>query len=274
MVERLTPDLCVIGAGSGGLSVAAAAAQFGVDVVLIERGKMGGDCLNYGCVPSKALIAAGKRAQTMRESEPFGIKPVEPKIDHRKVHDHVQAVIAAIAPMDSVERFTGLGVHVIQAEARFRDARIVEAGDVEIEARRVVIATGSSPAVPPVPGIDEVDYFTNETIFDNTERLPELLVLGGGPIGMELAQAHARLGSKVTVLEAFTPLGKDDPELTAVVLKRLGQEGIEILSGAKVDKLERGGKGVMAHITQEGAQKIVEGTHLLVAAGRKPNLDA
>jgi len=273
MVERLKPDLCVIGAGSGGLSVAAASAQFGVDVVLIEKGKMGGDCLNYGCVPSKAMIAAGKRAHAMRHPEAFGIVGVEPSISARKVHDHVQGVIGAIAPMDSVERFTGLGVHVIEAEASFKDRKTVVAGDYEIEARRIIISTGSSPGVPPIPGIDKVDYFTNETIFDNKVTLPHLIVIGGGPIGMELAQAHNRLGSRVTVLEAFTPLGKDDPELTSVVLKQLAEEGIEILSGARVEKLERSRSGVRAHITVDEETRAVEGSHLLVAAGRTPNVD-
>lgn len=273
MAETLNPDLCVIGAGSGGLSVAAAAAQLGVEVVLIEKGKMGGDCLNYGCVPSKAMIAAGKHAQAMRHPEAFGIAGVEPLIDQRKVHDHVHGVIGAIAPNDSVERFSGMGVRVIEAEGRFTDKRTVEAGGHEIKARRFVVATGSSPAAPPIPGIDKVPYFTNETIFDSTRTIPHLLVVGGGPIGMELAQAHRRLGSQVTVLEAFTPLGKDDPELTAVVLKRLEGEGIEILSGIRIEKLERSRSGVRAHITMDEQAHAIEGSHLLVAAGRSANVD-
>ena len=150
MEEVLTPDLCVIGAGSGGLSVAAAAAQFGVPVVLIEKGRMGGDCLNYGCVPSKALLAAGKRAEAVRTASNFGIDVIEAQIDHRGVHDHVHGVIAAIAPNDSIERMTGLGVRVIQASASFLDKLTVEAGRVLVRARRFVIATGSMPTVPPI----------------------------------------------------------------------------------------------------------------------------
>ncbi len=273
MAEDLKPDLCVIGAGSGGLSVAAAAAQLGVPVVLIEKGKMGGDCLNYGCVPSKAMIAAGKRAQAMRHPDLFGIAGVEPKIDPGKVHRHVHHVIGAIAPNDSVERFTGMGVKVIEAAGKFVDARTVEAGGHLIRARRFVVSTGSSPAAPPIPGIDKVPYFTNETIFDNARTLPHLLIIGGGPIGMELAQAHRRLGSEVTVLEAFTPLGKDDPELTAVVLKRLEEEGINILSGIRVENLERGKTGVLANLIVDDQPKQVEGSHLLVAAGRSANVD-
>ena len=175
MAEQLSPDICVIGAGSGGLSVAAAAAQFGVDVVLIERGEMGGDCLNYGCVPSKSLIAAARRAHMMRASGPFGLTPLEPAIDFERVHDHIHEVIAAIAPNDSVERFTGLGVNVIKGEARFRDKDTVLADGREIKARRFVIATGSSPALPPIPGIERVPYFTNETIFDNKRKIEKLI---------------------------------------------------------------------------------------------------
>ncbi|HLO24430.1 MAG TPA: FAD-dependent oxidoreductase, partial [Methyloceanibacter sp.] len=201
MEEVLKPDLCVIGAGSGGLSIAAAAAQFGVPVVLIEKGRMGGDCLNYGCVPSKALLAAGKRAEAVRTASNFGIDVIEAQIDHRGVHDHVHGVIAAIAPNDSIERMTGLGVRVIQAQANFLDKFTVEAGRVLVRARRFVIATGSMPQIPPIPGLDEVPYFTNETIFDVSERIQHLIVIGGGPVGLELAQAHRMLGSHVSVFD-------------------------------------------------------------------------
>lgn len=272
MAEVLEPDICVIGGGSGGLSVAAAAAQFGVDVVLLEKHKMGGDCLNYGCVPSKAIIAAGKRAQAMREASQFGIANAEPRIDPAGVHDHIHGVIAAIAPLDSVERFTGLGVNVIEEAGRFIDRNTVEAGKYLIKARRFVVATGSSPGIPPIPGLDKVPHFTNETIFDNKKTLAHLMIIGGGPIGMELAQAHARLGSQVTVLEAFTPLGKDDPELTAIVLKQLEEEGIEIRAGIRIERMERSRTGVRAIITQDDEEQTIEATHLLVAAGRQPNV--
>ncbi len=272
MAERLEPDICVIGAGSGGLSVAAAAAQFGVDVVLIEKGKMGGDCLNYGCVPSKAMIAAAKRAQNMREARPFGIAPELPRIDPAGVQDHIHGVIGSIAPLDSVERFTGLGVHVIEAEGRFTGPSTVVAGNYEIHARRFVVSTGSTPGVPPITGLDTVPFFTNETIFDNNKGFKHLMVIGGGPIGMELAQAHRRLGAKVTVLEAFTPLGKDDPELTAVILKQLKSEGIDIRAGIRIERIEKSSGGVHAVITEEGKKRRIEASHLLVAAGRQPNV--
>lgn len=270
--EEIKADLCIIGGGSGGLSLAAASVQLGLKVVLIEKHKMGGDCLNYGCVPSKALIAAARRAHLMRSVGPFGITPVEPQIDPRRVHDHVKSVIAAIAPNDSVERFTGLGVQVIQAAARFYDRSSVIAGDKLVKASRFCIATGSSPAVPPIPGLDQVPYFTNESIFDNQRPLGSLIVIGGGPIGMELAQAHARLGAQVTVLEGLKALGKDDPELAEVVLKKLASEGIAIREGAKVEQVEGRLGALKVTIATAQGPEIVEGTHLLVATGRKPNL--
>jgi len=273
MAEQLTPDLCVIGAGSGGLSVAAAAAQFGVDVVLIERGKMGGDCLNYGCVPSKSLIAAAKRAHMMRASGPFGIKPLEPAVDFDHVHDHIHEVIAAIEPNDSVERFEGLGVHVIKGEARFRDKETVLADGREIKARRFVIATGSSPALPPIPGIERVPYFTNETIFDNKQKIDKLILVGGGPIGMELAHAFRRLGSEVAVLEAFKPLAKEDPELAEVVLRQMEAEGVEVISDARVERFEPFGDRVQVLFAQGGQSYTIDGSHLLLATGRRPNID-
>ena len=271
--ETIETDLCVIGAGSGGLSVAAAAAAFGRPVVLIEKHKMGGDCLNFGCVPSKALLAAGKHAHAMRASKPFGITPIEPDVDFAAVNDHVHAVIAAIEPNDSVERFTGLGVNVIQAAGEFIDKNTVRAGERHIKARRFIIATGSSPVVPPIPGLDETPYFTNETLFDNRERPGHLIIVGGGPIGMEMAQAHRRLGAEVTVLEGQKALGKDDPELATVVLEALGREGVTIREGAMVERVSGEAGAIKVEIKTATGTETVEGTHLLLAVGRKPNLD-
>ncbi|MEO0671951.1 MAG: FAD-dependent oxidoreductase [Pseudomonadota bacterium] len=272
--DEITTDICVIGAGSGGLSVAAAAAAFGVGVVLIEKHKMGGDCLNYGCVPSKALLAAGKRAKIMRSSEDFGIAAVEPQIDFAKVNAHVKSVIAAIEPNDSVERFTGLGVHVIQAAGRFIDKSTVQAGEKTIKARRFVIATGSGPMVPPIPGLAETPYFTNETVFDNTSRPDHLIIIGGGPIGMEMAQAHRRLGSEVTVLEGQRAMGKDDPELARFVLDAVREEGVTIREGAMVQSVSGSDGAIDVTIKTEAGEETVHGTHLLVAVGRKPNIDS
>jgi pyruvate/2-oxoglutarate dehydrogenase complex dihydrolipoamide dehydrogenase (E3) component len=265
-------DLCVVGAGAGGLAVAAAAAQLGVSVALVEKHKMGGDCLNYGCVPSKALLAAARRAHLMRTAEPFGMRPVDPAIDPAAVCDHVQGAIAAIAPNDSVERFTGLGVKVIRANAHFITRDTLLAGDQRIKARRFVIATGSSPLIPPIPGLDKVDYFTNETIFQNREKLGHLIVIGGGPVGLELAQAHLRLGSRVTVIEAARALGSADPELADVVLKHLQLEGLEIRQGATVERVSGGTRLIDVHIAEGDKAAVVQGTHVLIAAGRKPNV--
>jgi pyruvate/2-oxoglutarate dehydrogenase complex dihydrolipoamide dehydrogenase (E3) component len=274
MNEQLTPDICVIGAGSGGLSVAAAAAAFGVPVALIERGKMGGDCLNYGCVPSKALLAAAKRAHGLAGMPRFGLNGARAAIDFAAVHAHVHGVIAAIAPNDSKERFTGLGVHVIEGSARFKDHGTVDVGGCfEIKARRFVIATGSTAAVPPIPGLEQAPYLTNETIFDLTATPAHLIIIGAGPIGLEMAQAHRRLGAAVTVLEAATPLAKDDAECAAIVLEQLAQEGIVIRSGVKIARVEGSPGHVRVMLAGgDGNEAILEGTHLLVAAGRRANV--
>ncbi len=272
MADKTETDICVIGAGSGGLSLAAGAAQMGVKVVLIEKGKMGGDCLNTGCVPSKALIAASHAANLVRHAGRFGINGHEPEIDFLKVHDHVHGVIAAIAPHDSVERFEGLGVDVIQGAARFTGRREVEADGRRIRARRFVIATGSSPAAPPIRGLDDVSFLTNETVFDLDQRPDHLIVIGGGPIGIELAQAHRRLGARVTVLERRSILGRDDPDAVDLVRSRVIDDGIELREGAVIKKVARHGNGIALTIEKGGEGERVTGSHLLVAAGRRANV--
>jgi pyruvate/2-oxoglutarate dehydrogenase complex dihydrolipoamide dehydrogenase (E3) component len=273
MLNEITADICVIGGGSGGLSVAAGASQMGADVVLLEKAKMGGDCLNYGCVPSKSMIAAAHAAHAIRTADRFGIAAGEPAVDFEKVHDHVHGVIAAIAPHDSVERFEGLGVRVIQEHGKFIGPTRVQAGDTIINAKRVVISTGSHAGVPPIPGLEDVPYLTNETVFDRKAAPGHLIVIGGGPIGSELAQAHRRLGCRVTILEMFAVLGKDDPELTEVVKNRMLSEGIVMREGIKVLRVERTDTGVAVVIEDDGKEERVEGSDLLVSAGRVPNLD-
>mgnify|MGYP001217055473 CR=1 FL=1 len=269
-MSALRPDLCVIGAGSGGLTVAAGAAQMGASVVLIEAGEMGGDCLNFGCVPSKALIAAGKAAHAMGAGAAFGVRPAAAEVDFAAAKDHVRAVIDGIAPHDSQERFEGLGVTVIRARGRFVSPEEVEAGGARIRARRFVIATGSRPAAPPVPGLAETGFLTNETIFDLRERPRRLLVLGGGPIGLELAQAHRRLGCEVEVVEAATALGREDAEAAAVVLAALRVEGVSIREGAAVEAARR--EGAETVLTLSGGAEL-RGDALLVAAGRRANVE-
>ncbi|WP_323767117.1 dihydrolipoyl dehydrogenase family protein [Antarctobacter sp.] len=269
-MENLTCDLLILGAGSGGLSVAAGASQMGADVILLEGHKMGGDCLNYGCVPSKALIASAKTAYAMGHAEVYGVADAVPQVDYAAAQAHVADVIAQIEPVDSQERFEGFGVRVIREYGRFTSDRVVEAGGYRITARRIVIATGSSPLVPPIPGLDAVPYLTNETLWELRERPDHLLIIGGGPIGMEMAQAHRRLGSQVTVIEGAKALGKDDPELAEIVLDQLRAEGIEIAEEALAQEV-RGQAGAIEVETKDG--RVFKGSHLLVAVGRKANLD-
>lgn len=269
-MERIETDVLVIGAGSAGLSVAAGAVQMGARVVLVEAGEMGGDCLNAGCVPSKALLAAAKAAWAPRLAGAFGVEAVTPQVDYAAVMDHVQDVIATIAPVDSQERFEGLGVRVIRAHARFVSAREVEAGPHRITARRIVIATGSRPVVPPIPGLDGVPYLTNETLWDLRDRPGHLVIIGGGPIGIEMAQAHRRLGSDVTVIEGERALGREDPELAELVLARLQEEGVTLRQGVSVESVSGRDGDITAQLDDGTA---VTGTHLLVATGRRPVTD-
>jgi len=268
-MSRIKTDICIIGGGSGGLSVAAGAVLMGAEVVLIEGHKMGGDCLNYGCVPSKALLAAGHKAHATAHGA-FGTVGHDGAPDFAAAKDHVQATIDTIAPVDSQERFEGLGVRVIRARAKFISATEVQAGEDVITARRFVVATGSRPFVPPIPGLDATPHHTNETIFDLRERPEHLIVIGGGPIGLEMAQAHRRLGCRVTVLEGQKALGRDDPEAAALVLDRLRGEGIEIVEGAQVSATS-GTEGAIRVETGDG--QVFEGSHLLVAVGRQVNVD-
>lgn len=274
MTKILKADLCVIGGGSGGLSVAAGASQMGAKTILIEGGKMGGDCLNYGCVPSKALIAAAKKAHSLHDAEIFGVSGGPLQADYGKAMEHVADVIAGIEPHDSVERFESLGVQVLQGYGRFTGPKEVTVGETIVKARRFVIATGSTATAPPISGLEEAGYLTNETLFENREKPEHLIIIGGGPIGLEMAQAHHRLGSKVTVLEAFKALAKDDPDLTSVALASIRGEGVDIHEGVKIDRVARQSDGTVAvELDNDGKSETITGTHLLVAAGRKPNLE-
>ncbi|MFQ5939792.1 MAG: FAD-dependent oxidoreductase, partial [Alphaproteobacteria bacterium] len=273
MAETLKVDLCVIGAGSGGLTVAAGASRLGASTVLIERDKMGGDCLNYGCVPSKSLLAAAAAAQAVRDGGALGVNGPNPEVDFAAVHRHVHEVMAAIAPQDSEERFEGLGVKVIRDAARFTGPTEVTAGLYRVVARRFVVASGSRPAVPDLKGLDEVPYYTNETIFDNRARPEHLTIVGGGPIGCEVAQAHQRLGARVTVVQRRRLLPRDDPELAEILKTCLRAEGVDVLEGARVVEVARHENRVAVTVEREGACRRIEGSHLLLAVGRRPAVE-
>ena len=273
MTEALEADVCVIGAGSAGLTVAAGASQLGAKTVLFEHRLMGGDCLNFGCVPSKALLAAAKRMRSARENAAFGLRGAPPGVDFAAVMAHVHGVITAIEPNDSQARFEGLGVRVIRDFARFAGPDTVEAGEVRVRARRIVIATGSSPATPPIPGLEAVPFLTNETLFGNRVLPRHLIIIGGGPIGIEMAQAHRLLGAEVTVLEALPRImPKDDPELVTLLADRLGAEGVRLRTGVQIRRVDADGADIAVTIAAEGGEERLRGSHLLVAAGRRANL--
>lgn len=268
-MKQITTDICIIGAGSGGLSVAAGAAQMGARVVLFEAERMGGDCLNSGCVPSKAMLAAAKAAHQAGGNPAMGVTGAPPTVNFAAVKAHVADTIAAIAPHDSVERFTGLGVTVIEERARFIAPRRVRSDSVEVTAKFFVIATGSTAMVPPIPGLDSLPFHTNETIFDDLEKPDHLAIIGGGPIGVEMAQAHRRLGCRVTLIEAATILAKDEPEIRSILVTRLRDEGVEIIEGVGVTNV--GGMAGEMTLTLEDGRRI-EASHILVAAGRQPGI--
>ena len=267
MTERF--DLCILGAGSGGLSVAAGAAQLGLNVALLEPHEMGGDCLNTGCVPSKALLAAAKAAHAGENAAQFGVRYSPPEIDFGAVKDRVAGVIAAIAPVDSQERFEGLGCTVIRAAGRFVDRRTIEAGGRRIRARRFVIATGSRAGMPAIAGLDALPYFTNETIFGLRERPDHLLIIGGGAIGCEMAQAHRRLGSAVTIIDHGSILPRDDADHAAIVRAALQAEGIEIIEHAAIAHAALVDGRINLTL---GDRPAIQGSHLLIAAGRTPTV--
>lgn len=290
--QEIKPDICVIGAGAGGLSAAAAAAAFGVNVVLIEKTGMGGGNLNNGALPSKALLAAAERAHVWRQGiRQNGISHRDGRFDRASMaasassrsarcaadfaaaRAHVRDVIAAVEPQDSRERFNGLGVQVIVGEGRFTGPSTVAVNGVDIKARRFVIATGSTPVIPAIPGLADIPYLTSETVFDLAECPRHLIVVGGGSVGLELAQAFRRLGAAVTVLEAATPLAGDDPECAGIVLDALAREGIDIRTGVDIVRVRRALARVQVDIADAAGAETIEGSHLLIAIGRRPNVE-
>lgn len=273
MSDILTPDICVVGAGPGGLAVAVNAAQMGASTVLVERGLMGGSYLNHGCIPSNALIAAARRTHQVAGADAFGVAIEPASIDYGRVHEHMGEVIAALAPNDSVARLEALGVNVIGGDARFTDARTLVVGDVTIRARRFVLATGARAAIPVIPGLSSAPYLTNEMLFDLTECPTHLMIVGGGRIGVEMAQAYVRLGARVTLIEAERILSDDDPELVDIIRTRLHREGVEVIEGVNVAEVERGSEGIRITIDTGNQYYWIDGSHVLVAAGRVPNVE-
>lgn len=268
MKPILRPHICIIGAGAAGLSVAAVAAQLDQDVVLIEEHKMGGDCLNYGCVPSKALLAAAHKIDDIQAAKEFGILTTGTKVDFKKVKAHLKKVIKAIEPNDSIERFESLGVTVLKGHGKFISKHQVMCNDQIIHAKFFIIATGSKAFIPAIKGLDKVDYDTNETIFDLKSCPKKLVIIGGGPIGLEMAEAHQKLGSDVTVLEAYKILPKDDIELVSLLKEKLLKTGMTILENVKIEKITKERNNILIHLAD---RKVITASSLLVATGRRPH---
>lgn len=269
-MSLLRPDLCIIGAGAAGLSVAAGAAALGVSAVLIEKGDMGGECLNHGCVPSKALLAAARRAQDMRRAADVGLRPADPVIDASLIAGHLRRVREAIAPADSAERYRAMGVNVIRAPARFVDLHKVEAGGFEIAPRRFVIATGSRPVIPSIPGLDLIHFHTNETIFSLASIPERLAIIGGGATGCELAQAFSRLGSQVWLIEPNRILAREEAEFTVPLAAALAREGVRLHEGYGVARIDPEGEGAILTLA-DGTR--ISASHVLIAVGRRAHVE-
>jgi dihydrolipoamide dehydrogenase len=272
----INADIAVIGAGSGGLSVAAGAAQLGASTVLIEKDRMGGDCLNTGCVPSKALIKSARVLSQIRRSKDYGFKNASAEFDFADVMERVQRVIKTIEPHDSAERYAGLGVECIQGEARITSPWTVEIRTKDetkiLTTRAIVIAAGARPFVPPIPGIEKIEVLTSDTVWDIRALPPRLVVLGGGPIGCELAQAFARFGSKVAQVEMLPRLLiREDPEVSAMIAQRFREEGVQVLVGHRAKKIETDGSRKILVCEHESAEVRIEFDALLCAVGRVPN---
>jgi len=269
MLKVLKPDICIIGAGAAGLSVAAGAAQMGTSVVLIEKSLMGGDCLNYGCIPSKALLAAGHAAHEVKTADKFGVKVSASNIDFELVHQHVKSVITAIEPNDSIERFMGLGVEVIIGQASFVSPKVLKVNNIEVRASRYVLAIGSEAFVPEIEGLDSINYYTNKTVFDLDELPSVLTILGGGPIGVELAQAYNNLGSKVNIVELETILSREDPDLVKEVRRSLVDSGVVVYENTRSVNFAQVKDKVSLSFIHNKQTKTLKASHILIACGRK-----
>ena len=261
-------ELIVIGAGSAGLSVAAGAVQMGARVILIEGGEMGGDCLNTGCVPSKALIEAARHAKAAVAAAKLGVSCSQVEIDYASIMQHVHATIATIEPHDSQERFENLGVRVIRGYARFTSKNAIIVENETITGRRIVVATGANAVTPPIKGLDQVGYFTNESFFENYDQPDHLIIVGSGPIGIEMAQAHAQLGIKTTLIERFEILPRELADTRDLVRKKLSHDGVSVFENCDILGIKE--SDAIKSITL-GDGQIIDGSHLLIATGRRAN---
>lgn len=266
-------DICIIGAGAGGLSVASGAAHLGLNVALVEGHKMGGDCLNYGCVPSKALLASAKHYYSALYSNEFGFTTRTDPVIIRDIMDKVKEVIAVIQPHDSVSRFESLGVDVYAGYASFLNESCIIINDIQITAKYFVIATGSSPVIPKIPGIEKIDYLTNETIFNLTENPKHLIIIGSGPIGTELAQAFLMLGIKVTIISNGLILPKDEEDLVNELLRQMLDMGLNLFENIQIKHIVKQSDQINITIDVNGIEQIISGSHILVAAGRTATID-
>jgi len=269
---RFDHDIVVLGAGSGGLVTSYIGAVVKAKVTLIEKGKMGGDCLNTGCVPSKALIRSGKLMHNINNSQKYGVQSAHGEIDFKKTMQRVHEVIGKIEPHDSVERYTDLGVNVIEGEGRISSPWTVEVNGQTLTTRNIVIATGGSPFVPPIPGLDKIDYLTSENLWELEVQPKRLVVLGGGPIGSELTQAFHRLGSEVTQVEmAPRIMGREDPDVADMVQQKFEAEGINVMVDTKAIAVEVE-NGQKTLVCERGGETLrVEFDEIMVAVGRKAN---
>jgi pyruvate/2-oxoglutarate dehydrogenase complex dihydrolipoamide dehydrogenase (E3) component/uncharacterized membrane protein YdjX (TVP38/TMEM64 family) len=272
--ERFDRNLVVIGGGSAGLVSAYIAAAVKAQVSLVEKHRMGGDCLNTGCVPSKALIRCARILQQSRRAQEWGFERIEVTFDFARIMERVARVVKQVEPHDSVERYSGLGVDVIQGEAKITSPYSVEVNGVELRTRNIVVATGATPFVPPIPGLDEIDYLTSDNLWQLRELPKRLLVLGGGPIGCELSQAFARFGSEVTLVEMAPRLMiREDEEVAEMVMARLREEGVRLMVGHKAVEFFFE-EGVNRLICQRRDERLeVPFERVLVAVGRKPNTE-
>jgi pyruvate/2-oxoglutarate dehydrogenase complex dihydrolipoamide dehydrogenase (E3) component len=274
LARASTPDLCVIGAGASGLAVAEAARRLGASVTVVERATPGGTSLRSGSLALKALAAAAERSALAISSPQFGVYPeAAPKVSFRRIHDHIAEVIARSAPQSGAARLAALGIELVAAAAAFADPRTIRAGDAEIKPRRAVIATGARPVLPDIPGLFSVPYFTTETIFDNTRKLTHLVIVGAGPMGIELALNYNRLGCEVSVIEPGKALAQADPELAEIALRRLTQEGVKLYEESAVVAVQQRSQGIGVVVRGPEEPIALDASHILVAASRAANIE-